>query len=146
MIASKVRPEATTGSVLLKKAPLKFYEIETPVTESLFKSSCRPQAQLFAANFVKFFEIFYVANVLLWQRTFLIDWCLKRLKSTIYLLLFYREHFHGFSESDLWKCRKKKHSFHNRHINIGHLHIQATDILKFYEFLFCTYCKGFFCL
>ena len=108
MIASKVRPEATTGSVLLKKAPLKFYEIETPVTESLFKSSCRPQAQLFAANFVKFFEIFYVANVLLWQWTFLIDWCLKRLKSTIYLLLFYREHFHGFSESDLWKCRKKK--------------------------------------
>ena len=25
-----------------------------------------------------------------------------------------------------------------------YLYIQATDILKFYEVLFCTYCKGFF--
>ena len=32
---------------------------------------------------------------------FLIDWRHRPLKNTIYLLLFYGEHFHGFSESDL---------------------------------------------
>ena len=32
---------------------------------------------------------------------FLIDWSHKRLKNTIDLLLFYGEHFHGFSESVL---------------------------------------------
>ena len=37
--------------------------------------------------------------------------------------------------------RKKKHSFHNKHI-----YKQVTDILKFYEVLFCTICKVFFCL
>ena len=49
---------------------------------------------------------------------FLIDWCHKRLKNTIDLLLFYGEHFYGFSESDLWKRQKEKHSFHNKHIYI----------------------------
>ena len=32
---------------------------------------------------------------------FLTDWRHKRLKNTIDLLLFYREHFYGFSESGL---------------------------------------------
>ena len=27
-----------------------------------------------------------------------------------------------------------------------YLHMWVTDILKFYEVLFCTYCKGLFCL
>ena len=27
-----------------------------------------------------------------------------------------------------------------------YLYIQVTDILKFYEVLFCTYCKGLFYL
>ena len=27
-----------------------------------------------------------------------------------------------------------------------YLYLQVTDILKFYEVLFCTYCKGLFCL
>ena len=31
--------------------------------------------------------------------------------------------------------RKKKHSFHNKHIYI----VRVTDRLKFYEVLFCTY-------
>ena len=31
---------------------------------------------------------------------FLIDWRHKRLKNTIDLLLFYGEHFYGFSESE----------------------------------------------
>ena len=34
---------------------------------------------------------------------YLIDWRHKRLKNTIDLLLFYREHFYGFSESDTTK-------------------------------------------
>ena len=42
------------------------------------------------------------------QNFFLIDWCHKRLKNTIDLLLFYKEHFYGFLESDLWKHWKKK--------------------------------------
>ena len=42
----------------------------------------------------------------------------------------------GFLENDLRKRREeKKHSFHNKHIHI----IRVTDILKFYEVLFCTY-------
>ena len=32
---------------------------------------------------------------------FLTDWRHKRLKNTIDLLLFYSEHFYGFSESDI---------------------------------------------
>ena len=39
---------------------------------------------------------------------FLTDWRHKRLKNTIDLLLFYGEHFYGFSESDLRKRRKKE--------------------------------------
>ena len=34
------------------------------------------------------------------QNFFLIDWRHKRLKNIIGLLLFYGEHFYGFSESD----------------------------------------------
>ena len=36
---------------------------------------------------------------------FLIDWRHKRLKNTIDLLLFYGEHFYGFSESDFSKVK-----------------------------------------
>ena len=39
---------------------------------------------------------------------FLTDWRHKRLKNTIDLLLFYGEHFYGFSESDLRKRWKKE--------------------------------------
>ena len=39
---------------------------------------------------------------------FLEDWRHKRLKNTIDLLLFYGEHFYGFSERDLCRRRKKK--------------------------------------
>ena len=46
---------------------------------------------------------------------------------------------------DFWKVIyenvKKKKSFHNKH----RLKLQ-TDILKFFEALFCTYCKGLFCV
>ena len=28
----------------------------------------------------------------------------------------------------------------------AYLYLQVTDILKFSEVLFCTYCKGLFCL
>ena len=57
---------------------------------------------------------------------FLIDWRHKRLKNTADLLLFYGEHFYGFSESDLWKRRKKKHSLHNKHIYIySHRHFEV---------------------
>ena len=76
------------------------------------------------------------------QNLFLIDWRHKHVKNTIDLLLIYREHFYGFSERDLWKRWKKKHLFHNSR----YLYIRVTDILKFYEVLFCTYCKGLFCL
>ena len=28
----------------------------------------------------------------------------------------------------------------------AHLYMRVTDILKFYEVLFCTYCKGLLCI
>ena len=53
------------------------------------------------------------------RNLFLIDWSHKRLKNTIDLLLFYGEHFYGFSKSDLWKRRnKKKLSFYNKHFEV----------------------------
>ena len=39
------------------------------------------------------------------------------------------------------KMSKKTKTFHNKHL----LKLQ-TDILKFFEALFCTYCKGLFCV
>ena len=36
---------------------------------------------------------------------------------------------------------KKKNSFQNKYI-----YIFVTDILKFYDVLFCTFCKGLLCL
>ena len=62
------------------------------------------------------------------------------LKNTIDLWLFYGEHFYGFSESDE---NIKKIPFISQQT---YLYIQLMDILKFYEVLFCTYFKGFFCL
>ena len=49
------------------------------------------------------------------------------------------KHFYGFPKIEI--VEKKKHSFHNKHI-----YKRVTDILKFYEVLFCTICKVFFCL
>ena len=73
-----------------------------------------------------------------WIDFFFIDWHCKRLKNTsLDLLLFYGEHFYGFLKSDLWKRR-------NKITNISVYTV--TDILKFYEVLFCTYVKGLFCL
>ena len=46
----------------------------------------------------------------------MLAWHHKHLKNTIDLLLFSREHFYGFLESDLWKCQKKN-SFRNKHSN-----------------------------
>ena len=46
-------------------------------------------------------------SLFLYKDIFQIDWHHERLKNAIYLLLFYGEHFHGFLESDLWKCQKK---------------------------------------
>ena len=101
---------------------------KTPVLESLF-----------------FFKLMKLYNII-WhlfcmnkpyfcRNFFLIDWCHKRLKNKIDLLLFYEEHL-------IYEKFKKKHSFHNKYIYIH----TVTDILKFYEVLFCTYCKGLFCL
>ena len=63
------------------------------------------------------------------KQHFLKDWGHKCLKNTIDLLLFYREHFYGFWESDLRKCRKKIHFTTNMSICMGH------KIFKFFEVL-----------
>ena len=53
-------------------------------------------------------------------------------------------HYDRFLESDLWKCQEKnKRTFNSQQM---YLYIWVTDILKFYEVLFCAYCKGLFCL
>ena len=47
---------------------------------------------------------------------------------------------------DFWKViyeNIKKNPFISQHT---HQYVLVTDILKFYEVLFCTYCKGFFVL
>ena len=72
-----------------------------------------------------------------------LDWHHEHLKNTIYLLLFYGEHFYGFWESDFRKCREKKNTFISQQT---YLYMQVTGISKFYEVLLCAYCKGLFCL
>ena len=47
-------------------------------------------------------------NLYFWRNFFLTDWRHKRLKDTIDLLLVYREHFYGFSESALQSQQKDK--------------------------------------
>ena len=42
----------------------------------------------------------------------------------------------GFQKLIYENVEKKPHLFHNKH-----LYIRVTDIFKFYEVLFCTYCK-----
>ena len=67
---------------------------------------------------------------------FLIDWSYKGLKNTIDLLLFYGEDFYGFSEVIY------QHAEQNIHFTT----LKFFDILKCYEVLFWTYCKGLFYL
>ena len=63
---------------------------------------------------------------------FLIDWRHKRLKNKTDLLLFYREHFLGFSEHDLWKLRKKPiHFTTDISVNIYGLQI-FSSFMQFY--------------
>ena len=135
----------------------KYYEFhrKTPALE--------PLSSLKWWNHIKTFvlhEELYFCQIL-----FLIDWCHKCLKNTIDLLLFYKEHFHGFPESDLWKCQKNIHFTTNISIYTGDRHFKVlwsfilyihftTNIstytghwhFTFHEVLFCTYCKGLFCL
>ena len=59
-------------------------------------------------------------------------------ENTIDVLLFYGEHFYGFSVSDLWIGRKKNiHRATNISRYTGHGYI---------EVLFGIYCKGMFCV
>ena len=63
----------------------------------------------FSLKWWNYIKIFVLQNKPYFCRNFfLLDWrhkCLKKIKD---LLLFYRVHYR-FSESDLWKRRKKKH-------------------------------------
>ena len=87
--------------------PWKFHKFhrKTPALESLF--------------FLKMMKL-YKGICSAWisrtsaKKFFFMDWHHKHLKNVIDLLLFYEEHFHGFSESDLWKRRKK--TFISQHI------------------------------
>ena len=62
-----------------------------------------------------------------WRKFFPIDW------HTIDLL-FYWEHFYGFSEGDLWKCWKK-YSFYNKHIFIYGSHFKVLGNFHFVHIL-----------
>ena len=57
------------------------------------------------------------------------------------MLLFYREHFYGFRKVIYENVEQKP--FFSQQKN---LYILVTEILKSYEVLFCTCCKGLFCL
>ena len=47
---------------------------------------------------------------------------------------------------DIWKVIYKNAENKKFISQQSYLYIQVTDILKFYEVLFCTYCKDLFCL
>ena len=73
---------------------------------------------------------------------FLTDRRHKRLKNTIDLLLLYGQHLYGFSEGDLWKCKRQKHLFHKKHI---HIHRSQTfwSFIKFYIVHIAKVCSVF---
>ena len=50
--------------------------------------------------------------------------------------------FGDFQKLILKTSKKKKKTISQQ----TYLYIQVIDILKFYAVLFCTYCKGLFCL
>ena len=102
----------------------KFYR-KTPVLESLFSLKIMELYKEICSAWIS-----HISHI------FLIDWSHKHLKNLIDLLVFYGEHFYGFSESDLWKRWKKKHFIKNISI------YTVTDNFNFCEVLFCTYCKG----
>ena len=113
----------------------KFY-----ITNSIGKHLC--WSLFFSLKMIKLYRHLFSMNKLYFcWNVFLIDWCHKHLKNTMDLLLFYRKHFYGFLESDLWKHWKKTPILQQTY-----LYMQVTDILKFYEVLFCIYFKGLFCL
>ena len=105
-----------------------FSEATTNVLESITNSTGKHlRWSLFLSlkwwNYIKTFvlhEELYFCQIL-----FLIDWCHKCLKNTIDLLLFYKEHFHGFPESDLWKCQKNIHFTTNISIYTGDRHFKV---------------------
>ena len=47
---------------------------------------------------------------------------------------------------DFWKVISENVEKKNIHFITNISIYTVTDILKFYEVLFCTYCKGLFCL
>ena len=85
----------------------KQYSLGKPIDSHWFKMSCLT-CLVFSCvycfflkrwNYIKIFALHEYA-ALLPNSLFLTDWRHKRLKNTIDLLLFYREHFYGFSESE----------------------------------------------
>ena len=99
--------------------PWKFQKLhrKTPVLESLFKKVTGLQTY-----FMVCFSPYPIIHV-----NYVKFYCLYK-------------HFYGFLEIDLWKCHKRIISQQT------YLYIRVTDILKFYDILFCTYCKGLFFL
>ena len=122
-----------------------FSEATTTVLNSFTNSTEKHLCwSLFFKKMMKLYKdiiLFCMNKPYLCRIFFLTDWRYKCLKITIDLLLFYGEHFYGFSGSDLRKRRKNNIHFTT---NIS-IYIRVTDILKFYEVLFCTYFKGLFC-
>ena len=62
---------------------------------------------------------------------FLIDWCHAHIKNTIDLLLFYGEHFYGYSEIDYENVEKKKFISQQTY-----LYIQSKTFWNFMKFYF----------
>ena len=92
---------------------------KAPLLETLFFLKTMKLYKEFVLHEQLYFLPYFCRNI------FPIDWRHKRLKNTADLLIFYGEHFYGFSESDLWKRWKKKHSLHNEHIYIyDHRHFE----------------------
>ena len=107
---------------------------KTPVLESLFFLKLMKLYNII-------WHLFCMNEPYFCRNFFFIDWCHKRLKNKIDLLLFYREHFYGFLGSDLWKSQKKKHSFHNKHI---YIYIQSRTFWSFMKFYFVHIVKVYF--
>ena len=107
----------------------KFY-----ITNSIGKHLC--WSLFFSLKMIKLYRHLFSMNKLYFcWNVFLIDWCHKHLKNTMDLLLFYRKHFYGFLESDLWKhWKKKSHFTTNISIHAGHRHFEVLWSFILYIF------------
>ena len=123
------------------------FSLRKPADSYWFKMSCVSCLVFICVHcfFLKIMKLyndicFVCMNRLYFCRNFfLVDWCHKLLKNTTDLFFFKEKTLCIF-------CKVIYESIEKNIYFTTYFYKWVTNILKFYEVLFCTYCKGLLCL